>query len=57
MNSISRNGSVVAKGNKTDSESQQYAVAKINDDIYYWNSYAGDWCSIPIEWISEIVWT
>ena len=50
------NGSVIAKGNKTDSESQHYAVAKINGDIYYWNSYVCDWCSIPSEWISGIVW-
>lgn len=57
MSEVSRKGTVLAKGNKTDRESQQFAVAEIHGDIYYWNAAISDWCSIPAEWVSQIVWS
>jgi hypothetical protein len=57
MTEISRKGTVLVKGAKTDCESQRFAVAEISGDIYYWNSTVGDWCSIPAEWVNNIVWS
>jgi hypothetical protein len=57
MTEVNRKGTVLTKVNKTDSESQRFSVAEINGDIYYWNSAVSDWCSVPSEWISDIVWS
>ncbi len=56
MAKVSRIGSVVAKGNKTDAEFQTFRVAEIHGDLYYYNSNVSDWCSLPESWLSKVTW-
>lgn len=57
MSDITKSGTVLAKGNKTDAEFQTFRVAEIHGEVYYWNSTVSDWCSIPSEWRGNIVWS
>jgi len=54
---VIRNGSVLVKANKLDSEAQRFAVQEIDGCIYYYNKSFFQWCSIPKSWIELIVWT
>ena len=51
-----RVGTVLAKGNKTDCESQRFSVEEIDGESYYYNRSISAWCSIPSAWIESIVW-
>lgn len=51
-----RTGTVLAKGNKTDPYAQRWTVQEIDGDLYYYNKSIGDWCSLPTDWTSRIIW-